>query len=162
MALLEIQDVQLSFGAVRALDGVSLDVPQGALLAIIGPNGAGKTSLFNCISGVYRPEKGRIALDGRPLGSLRPHRIAALGVARMFQNPALFPQLTTLENLLLGRHHLYRSSWWQDILWTPRTRGEEVRHRRRVEEIMDFLHLARYRELPVGILHYGVLQSIEL
>lgn len=162
MTLLDVDSLHLSFGAVRALDGVSLAVPHGSLFAVIGPNGAGKTSLFNCVSGVYRPASGRIRLAGADITRVRPHRVAGLGVARMFQNLALFPQLTALENLLLGRHHLYRSRWWHDVLWTRRTRREEARHRARTEEIIEFLHLERYRDTPVGILPYGVLKRIEL
>lgn len=162
MPLLTVEDVHLSFGAVRALAGVSIEVSGGALHAVIGPNGAGKTSLFNCISGVYRPRPGHIALDGHDITGLAPHRIAGLGVARMFQNLAVFPQLTTIENLLLGRHHLFRSNWWRDLLWSRRTRREEVRHRGKVEEIIEFLHLENYRWMPAGILPYGVLKRIEL
>ncbi|MBE7451329.1 MAG: ABC transporter ATP-binding protein [Kofleriaceae bacterium] len=161
-AFLEIDAIGLSFAGVRALDGVSLAVERGALFAVIGPNGAGKTSLFNCISGVYRPQAGRLALDGRDLGPLRPHEIAGLGVARMFQNTALFENMTVLDNLLVGRNHLYRSAFWSNLLWLPSTRREEVAHRRRVEEIVDFLHLERYRATPVQILPYGVRKRVEL
>ena len=160
--LLEVQDVTLSFGAVRALDGVSLAIPEGSLFAVIGPNGAGKTSLFNCISGLYRPNPGQIRLSGRKITGKPPHRIAGLGVARTFQNLAVFPQLTALENILLGRHHLHRAWWCHDLFGSPRSRREEVRHRTRVEEIMDFLHLERHRDTPAGILPYGILKRIEV
>ena len=150
--LLSIQDVSLSFAGVKALRSVSLEVNEGELVAIIGPNGAGKTSLFNCISGVYRPQSGNITLDGVVLTSRRPDDIASLGVARMFQNLALFDHLTVLENLLLGRHYRYESRWWHDLFWSSRTRAEEVRHRAFVEEIIDFLNLEVYRKTPVGIL----------
>ncbi|MCI0571195.1 MAG: ABC transporter ATP-binding protein [Myxococcaceae bacterium] len=160
--LLDVKDLGLSFAGVRALDGVSLAVPHGALVALIGPNGAGKSSLFNCISGLYRPTSGRVHLDGRDLTLLEPHQVAALGVARMFQNLALFDNLTVLENLLVGRHHLARTGWWHDVLWTGRARREEVAHRRKVEEVIDFLHLERYRRLPVSILPYGVRKRVEL
>jgi branched-chain amino acid transport system ATP-binding protein len=162
MTYLRIDSIGLSFAGVRALDGVSLAVERGALFAVIGPNGAGKTSLFNCISGVYRPQQGKLALDGQDLGALRPHEIASLGVARMFQNTALFENMTVLDNLLVGRNHLYRSSFWSNALWLPSTRREEVAHRRRVEEIIDFLHLERYRAFPVQILPYGVRKRVEL
>jgi branched-chain amino acid transport system ATP-binding protein len=160
--LLQIDDVRLSFAGVRALDGVSLAVDAGELVAIIGPNGAGKTSLFNCISGVYRPQEGRIGFDGHDLLRKRPDHIAALGVARMFQNLALFDHLTVLENLLLGRHTRYDSRWWHDALWLPRARRAEVHHRAHAEQIIDFLNLERYRKTPVGILPYGVLKRVEL
>lgn len=162
MAFVELHQLTLAFAGVRALDGVSLSVDAGALFAVIGPNGAGKTSLFNCLSGVYRPSAGRVALDGRDLGPLSPHRRAALGVARMFQNPALFENMTVLDNLLVGRHHLYRPSFWSNLLWLPSTRREEVRHRARAEEIIDFLDLERYRKTPVQILPYGVRKRVEL
>ncbi len=161
-AHLEIEDVGLWFAGVRALDGVSLAVDRGALVAVIGPNGAGKTSLFNCISGFYRPQRGRIRLSERDITRLPPHRIASLGVARMFQNLALFENLTVLDNLLIGRHHLYRRHFWSNLLWLPGTQREEVAHRRRVEEVIDFLHLERYRATPVLILPYGVRKRIEL
>ncbi len=161
-SLLEVSGLGLSFAGLKALDDVSLRVEPGKLVAIIGPNGAGKTSLFNCISGVYRPQQGSICFGGRDITHLPPHRITALGVGRMFQNLALFEHLTTLENLQLGRHHLYRTSWWHDALWSPRARREEIAHRERVEQIIDFLNLERYRKLPVGVLPYGVLKRIEL
>ena len=161
-ALLEVRDITLTFGAVRALDGVSLTIPKGSLFAVIGPNGAGKTSLFNCISGVYRPRPGRVTLSGRNITGKAPHRHAGLGVARTFQNLAVFPQLTTLENILLGRHHLHRAWWCHDLFGLPRSRREEVRHRGHVEEILDFLHLERHRDTPAGILPYGILKRIEV
>ena len=160
--MLEINDVSLAFAGVQALSGVSLEVADGSLTAIIGPNGAGKTSLFNCVCGVYRPQVGRIRLQGREITPLQPFEIAELGVARMFQNLALFEHLTTLENLMLGRHHRYKASWWQNMLWTPSARREEIACRTRAEEVIDFLNLERYRKLPVGMLPYGVLKRIEL
>jgi branched-chain amino acid transport system ATP-binding protein len=162
MAQVEVQALTLAFAGVRALDGVSLTVPAGSLFAVIGPNGAGKTSLFNCISGVYRPGHGRITLDGQDLSSRTPHEIAGLGVARMFQNLALFENMTVLDNLLVGRHHLYRPTFWSNLLWLPSTRREEVAHRRRAEELIDFLDLERYRKIPVQILPYGVRKRVEL
>ncbi len=152
----------MEFDGVRALDGVSLEVAPGELFAVIGPNGAGKTSLFNVVSGFYRPSRGRVVLDGRELAEQPPHQIAQLGVARSFQNLELFPLMTTLENLLVGRHQQFRSTWWSDGLWTGRARREEVRHRARVEEIMDFLDLEAYRWQRVSSLPYGVQKRIEL
>ena len=164
---LTVRDLHLAFAGVKALDGVDLTVAPGALHAVIGPNGAGKTSLFNCISGAYRPQSGHIAFalpshEQTPLIGRRPHHIAAMGVARMFQHPALFPQLTVLENLLLGRHHRYRLGWWHDLLQTPTARRHEIAHRRHVEEIIDFLDLERVRKTPAAILPYGVLKRVEL
>ena len=161
-AKLTIEGLTLSFAGVRALDGVSLAVPAGALFAVIGPNGAGKTSLFNCVSGVYRPSTGKLALDGAQLTEHRPHEIAALGVARMFQNTALFENMTVLDNLLVGRHHLYKPSFASNLWWLPSTRRAEIAHRKRAEEIIDFLDLERYRKIPVQILPYGVRKRVEL
>lgn len=160
--LLSVDSVSLSFAGVRALRDVSLTIGEGEVVAVIGPNGAGKTSLFNCISGVYRPQEGEIRFKGTSLMGRQPHAITAMGVGRMFQNLALFEHLSTLDNLLLGCHHRYESRWWQDALWTRRARDEEIRHRRDVEEVIDFLDLARYRRTPVGTLPYGVLKRIEL
>lgn len=160
--LLDIDSVSLSFSGVKALREVSLSVAEGEVVAVIGPNGAGKTSLFNCISGVYQPQEGDVRFGGTSIMGAPPHEITAMGVGRMFQNIALFEYLTTLDNLLLGCHHRYESRWWQDALWSGRTRAEEVRHRAEVEEVIDFLDLARYRKMPVGILPYGVLKRIEL
>jgi branched-chain amino acid transport system ATP-binding protein len=147
---------------VVALDGVSFAVEEGQLFAIIGPNGAGKTSLFNLISGVYRPRTGRVLFRGEDVRALRPHEIAERGVARTFQNIELFPFMTTVENLLVGRHHLMTTGWLANSLWLPRARRTEAEHRARVEEIVDFLDLERYRELPVTLLPYGVQKRIEL
>ena len=155
--LLQLDRLHLAFSGVKALKGISLEVAPGSLHAVIGPNGAGKTSLFNCISGVYQPQEGTVRFLGEDLSARRPHERSALGIARMFQNLAVFDQLTVLENLLLGRHHLYRSSFWQEALWLPTARAQEVAHRRRVEDVIDFLHLERYRKLPAGMLPYGVL-----
>jgi branched-chain amino acid transport system ATP-binding protein len=160
--LLSVKDIELAFSGVRAIDKVSFEIPKGHLLAIIGPNGAGKTSLFNCISAVYQPQKGSIRFEGRELVGERPYRVAGLGIARMFQNLGLFENLTVLENLLVGRHHLYRTHFWDDLLFSPRARREEIGHRKRAEEIIDFMHLERYRRIPVGILPYGVRKRVEL
>lgn len=159
---IEVRGLSLSFAGLKALQDVNLSAGAGQVLAIIGPNGAGKTSLFNCISGVYRPQQGRILLGDQDLLQHAPHALAGLGVARMFQNLALFDNLTLLENLLVGRHHLYRSNFLQDLLWSGSTRRQEVTHRRRAEEVIDFMHLGRYRKMPVGILPYGVRKRIEL
>lgn len=162
MSHLEIDHISLSFKGIKALTDVSLDVGEGQLFAVIGPNGAGKTSLFNCISGLYRPDTGHVRFAGKELNRLPAHRIAGLGVARMFQNLGLFENLTVMENLLVGRHHLFRNNWLSNIFWSPGSQDEEIKHRKRVEEIVDFLNLERYRIMPVGILPYGVRKRIEL
>ena len=159
---LQIDDLSLSFAGLTALDGVSLDVNAGELFAVIGPNGAGKTSLFNCICGLYRPQRGGIAFRGQPLLPLAAHARADLGLARMFQNVALFEHMTVLENLLVGCHHAVQSNWLVDMLWVGRARREELRLREHVEWTIDFLNLERYRKLPVVILPYGVRKRVEL
>jgi branched-chain amino acid transport system ATP-binding protein len=159
---LSLSGITLHFAGITALDNVDLDVPEGSLYAVIGPNGAGKTSLFNCISGVYSADSGTITFLGEPLRGEPPHRIAARGVARMFQNLALFENLTTLDNLLVGCHHGFTTRWWHDLLWMPETRRQEVAAREIAEEVIDFLELERYRAYPVGLLPYGVRKRIEL
>ena len=161
-ALLKIDGLTLAFAGLVALDDVSLEVPTGQLLAVIGPNGAGKSSLFNCISGVHRPRSGKILLEGRSIVGMSPHRVAGLGVARTFQNLAVFDELTVLSNLMLGRHHLYRSGWLSDTLWLPTTKREEVEHRAKAEEVIDFLRLEKYRFQAAGDLPYGVKKLVEV
>src|SRR6266540_1826005 len=147
---------------VKAIDGVSFSVGERELFAIIGPNGAGKTSIFNVISGVYRPQSGRVEFDGHSLVGQRPHTTAALGVARTFQNVELFSHLTVLENRMLGRHHHIRYGPLSAIVWLGRARREEVANRAAVEDIVDFLELEQWRRLPVGLLPYGVQKRVEL
>jgi branched-chain amino acid transport system ATP-binding protein len=160
--LLQLDAVTLRFSGLTALADVSLDIPAGCIYAVIGPNGAGKTSLFNCVSGVYRPSEGSVHFNGTALTGLTPDRIASLGVARMFQNLALFENLTTLQNLLVGAHHGFRSQWWQDLLWTPTARAQEIAAREQAEQVMEFLELERHRHIPVGVLPYGIRKRIEL
>ena len=160
--LLSIKQLSLSFSGVRALREVSLSAKAGELLAVIGPNGAGKTSLFNCISGVYQPQSGEIWFQEQNLVNQTPHEIARLGVARMFQNLALFEHITVLENLLLGRHRHYESGWATDAIWSGRARSEEMRNREHAEHLIDFLNLEAVRKTPVGILPYGILKRVEL
>ena len=160
--VLEVRDVSLSFGQVKAINGVSFDVNADELFAIIGPNGAGKTSIFNVISGVYRPQEGGVALHGQSLLGQAPADIAHRGVARTFQNIELFANLTVIDNLMLGRHQHIDYGTLAALLWGGRARKEELRHRRAVEEIIDFLELAAWRALPVGMLPYGVQKRVEL
>ncbi|WP_436697861.1 ABC transporter ATP-binding protein [Nocardioides sp. BYT-33-1] len=160
--VLEFEDVHLSFGAVKAVNGVSFTVGEDELFAVIGPNGAGKTSIFNVLSGVYRPQRGRVALHGTSLLGMRPPAIARLGMARTFQNIELFANLTVLDNLMLGRHQHIGYGTFAALAWVGRARNEELRHRRRVEEIVDFLELEQWRKLPVGLLPYGVQKRVEL
>jgi branched-chain amino acid transport system ATP-binding protein len=164
--ILRFEDVRLRFAGVKAIDGVSFEVGRRELFAIIGPNGAGKTSIFNVISGVYRPQSGRVVFSPEgndvDLVGLRPHRVAALGVARTFQNVELFAHLTVIENLMLGRHHHIRYGPLSAIVWLGRARRAEIANRMVVEEIIDFLELEQWRRLPVGLLPYGVQKRVEV
>jgi branched-chain amino acid transport system ATP-binding protein len=160
--LLEVQNLTLRFGGVAALSDVSFDVGHDELFAVIGPNGAGKTSIFNCLSAVYRPQAGSMLFDGHQIVGERPTRLAQLGMGRTFQNVALFAQLTLVDNLLLGRHHLMRSGFTAGALWFGRARREEVEHRAKVEEIVDLLELTPYRREPAGLLPFGIQKRIEL
>jgi branched-chain amino acid transport system ATP-binding protein len=161
-AILELDDVHLSFAGVRAIDGISLSVGRQELFAVIGPNGAGKTSIFNVLSGVYRPQRGRVVFDGEDIVGKRPHAIAARGMARTFQNVELFANLTVLDNLMLGRHTHISYGPLSAIAWLGRARRQEVEARRHVEDIIDFLELEQWRRLPVGLLPYGVQKRVEL
>jgi branched-chain amino acid transport system ATP-binding protein len=162
MNVLRVDDVHLAFKGVQAVSGVGFEVGPAELFAIIGPNGAGKTSVFNVISGVYRPQRGRVEFLGESLLRLRPHVIASRGIARTFQNIALFEHLTVLDNLMLGRHQHIRYGAAAAFLWRGRARRQEIEHRRFVEEIVDFLELEQWRTLPVGLLPYGVQRRVEL
>jgi branched-chain amino acid transport system ATP-binding protein len=160
--ILELDDVHLSFAGIKAIDGVSFSVKAGELFAIIGPNGAGKTSIFNCISGAYHPQVGSIEFQGQSLLGLKPNKIADLGVARTFQNIELFPQLTVLDNLMLGRHQHIRYGTPAAMLRIGKAAREEARHREIVEGIIEFLDIAQYRRSFVAMLPYGIQKRIEL
>jgi branched-chain amino acid transport system ATP-binding protein len=160
--LLEVDDVRLSFKGVKAIDGVSFNVDDGELFAIIGPNGAGKTSLFNSINQVYAPEEGDIRWKGESLMGLKPNKTAELGIARTFQNIALFPHMTVIENLLTGRHIRMRSSWLAGSVWLGKAKREEIENREIVEDIIDFLEIEQWRKYPVGLLPYGIQKRVEL
>jgi branched-chain amino acid transport system ATP-binding protein len=159
---LDVSGVTLHFGGVTALENVSFHIDAGELFGIIGPNGAGKTCILNCLNGVYHPDKGTGLLDGRDLFSMRPAETAEAGVGRTFQNLALFANLSVIDNLMLGRHHLMKTGPVAGALWWGPARREEIVHRRRCAEIMDLLDLGAYRHHPVGILPYGIQKRIEL
>lgn len=161
MSILNIQDVSLSFGGIRALTGISISVETGELYAVIGPNGAGKTCLLNCITGFYKPQNGSIFFDGNNIRRLRPDQIAKLGVARTFQNVELFANMNVIENLLLGRHNHFRSGFFANALQGYFS-AEETVHRRKVEEIIDFLEMEKWRKHMVSSLPYGVRKRVEL
>ena len=155
-------DLHLRFGGVVALAGVSIDVERGEIFAIIGPNGAGKTSLLNAVSGLYRPQRGRITLEGRDITGLAPYRVAKLGVARSFQNIELFAGMSVLDNLMLGRHVHMRGGVLDGAVYWGRARAEEVRNREVVEDIIDFLEIEHIRKHVVGTLPYGLQKRVEL
>jgi branched-chain amino acid transport system ATP-binding protein len=160
--LLAVSDLAIAFGGIRALAGIDFTVGARTLVSIIGPNGAGKTTLFNCICGLYRPDRGTIRFRGHVLNGLTPDAIARLGIARTFQNIELFRLSTTLENVLLGRHLHFRAGFFSAALGGPAWRREEVRHRRRAEEILDFLDLQSARNRRVGDLPLGRQRLVEI
>jgi branched-chain amino acid transport system ATP-binding protein len=159
---LEVDDVSVRFGAVRALSDVSFRVEPGDVHAIIGPNGAGKSTMFNVLSGVYKVSSGRVRYGDALLTSLRPHQIARLGIARAFQNIALSGAQTVTENLLLGRHSLTKAGFLSSGLRLPRATREAKRHTERVREIAEFLDLGDKLDIPVGVLSYGDQKRVEV
>jgi branched-chain amino acid transport system ATP-binding protein len=160
--LLAVDNVSLSFGGVRALRDVSFDIRKGEIRAIIGPNGAGKTSMLNVINGFYHPQDGVITFKGKRRHDMRPYLAASQGIARTFQNVALFKGMSTLDNIMAGRSLKMRRGFvWQLFRHGP-AMLEEVRHRRRAEDIIDFLQIAHIRKIPVGQLPYGLQKRVEL
>ena len=160
--LLEVDGITLRFGGVTAIDDVSFDVQPGELFAIIGPNGAGKTSIFNTISQVYRPQEGNIRFRGESLMGQRPDKVAELGIARTFQNIELFPQMNVIDNLLTGRHIRMKGTIFSGAMWWGPAKKEEIENRRKVEDIIDFLEIERWRKYPVALLPYGFQKRVEL
>ena len=162
MSSLAVENLTLRFGGLTAIDNVSFEVRRGEVFTLIGPNGAGKTSIFNVISRFYRPSAGRLAFEDRDITEIPAHEVARLGIARTFQNIELFDNATVLENLLVGRHRHRTTRTWEELLFLPKVRRAEYAHRRRVEEIIDFLDLQRYRDQLIGSLPYGVRKICEL
>ena len=160
--LLSVKDISLRFGGVRALTDVSFDIHEGEIFAIIGPNGAGKSSMLNCINGFYHPQEGTITFKGAERRQMRPHEAAAQGISRTFQNIALFKGMTTLENVMTGRMLKMRSSLVEQALYFGRGKREEIAHREKVEEVIDFLEIQAIRKTPVGRLPYGLQKRVEL
>jgi branched-chain amino acid transport system ATP-binding protein len=160
--LLEVDNIVLRFGGVTAIDDVSFHVDPAELFAIIGPNGAGKTSIFNSISQVYRPQEGDIRWKGESLMGLRPDEVARRGIARTFQNIALFGHMTVLDNLLTGRHVRMEGNWATAMIWWGKSKREEMANRARVEDIVDFLEINEWRKHPVALLPYGIQKRVEL
>jgi len=160
--VLSVENVSLSFGGVKALQGVSFDVREHEVRAIIGPNGAGKSSMLNVINGVYHPQQGIIRFRNREFRDMDSHSAASLGIARTFQNIALFKGMTVLDNILTGRNLKMRCNFLQQALWLGPARREELEHRRAVEQIIDFLEIQHIRKTPVGKLPYGLQKRVEL
>ncbi|SUB02621.1 Lipopolysaccharide export system ATP-binding protein LptB [Pannonibacter phragmitetus] len=160
--LLKVDNVSLSFGGVKAITNISFDIRKGEIRAIIGPNGAGKTSMLNVINGFYHPQQGTITWRGTARSKMRPYDAAAQGIARTFQNVALFKGMSTLDNIMSGRSlKMHRNFFWQLLHYGP-ARDEEIEHRRKVEDIIDFLEIQAIRKTPVGKLPYGLQKRVEL
>ena len=160
--LIEAENISISFGGIKAVDGVTFSVAVGEIFAIVGPNGAGKSTIFNLISRIYEPTGGRLIFQGEDITNVPPHTIAGRGIARTFQNIELFEHATVLDNLLIGRHCRARPNLFAEMLFTPGVRREELRHRAAVEEVIDFLNLANYRDQRISGLPYGVRKVVEL
>ena len=161
--LLDVRDISLRFGGLKALSEVAFSVEKGELFSIIGPNGAGKTSLLNCISGRYSPSDGRIDFEGRDITRLKPNKRAAIGIGRTFQNLALFHHMSVLDNILVGRHHLLKNNFLSGALyWFGGAQKEELQHRKAVEDVIDFLDIQHVRKATAGTLSYGLRKRVEL
>jgi branched-chain amino acid transport system ATP-binding protein len=159
---LRIENLSLSFGGVKALDHVSMEIRDNEILAIIGPNGAGKTALLNCINGFYKPQQGEVWFDGRRITRMRPDKLAKLGIARTFQNIELYAGLTTQDNIMAARHLLMRQNFIAGALYYGWAQREEIEHRKTVEEIVDFLEMGPIRKRVVAVLPYGLRKRVEL
>ena len=160
--ILEVRDISLAFGGVKALSDISFDVREHEIRAIIGPNGAGKSSMLNCINGVYQPQQGSIALRGRTFHHMNSRQVAEMGVARTFQNLALFKGMSVLDNIMTGRNLKIRSNLLLQALRIAPAQREEMRHRESVEHIIDFLEIQAHRKTPVGQLPYGLQKRVDL
>lgn len=162
MKILSVENLTISFGGVLAINDVSLDVNEGEILSVIGPNGAGKTTIFNCINRLYKPSGGRIMFRGQDILKLKAHQVGSLGIARTFQNIELFTNMTVTENILLGRHIFRRTGLFSQAVFYGEARREEIEHRRKAEEVIDFLDLQAHRNKRIGNLPYGVQKLVEL
>ncbi len=162
MTLLNADNVSVSFGGVHAVRDVSFEVAAGEVYSIIGPNGAGKTTLFNLVSRLYDVDAGAITFDGDAITHLAPHQIAELGIARTFQNTELFERETVLKNLLIGHHVHRKTALWQELLFLPKVRAQDLGFRQQVEDVIDLLDLQSYREQVIGNLPYGVRKMVEI
>ena len=160
--ILKLDNISLSFGGVKALTDISFDVRAHEIRAIIGPTGAGKSSMLNVINGVYHPQQGTITFHGNVRRDMNPHEAAAQGIARTFQNIALFKGMSVLDNIMTGRNLKMKASFLEQAIWIGRAQREELLHRRKVEEVIDFLEIQHIRKTPVGRLPYGLQKRVEL
>ena len=161
--MLELQNISVHFGGIKALNDVSFKVEKESLFSIIGPNGAGKTSLLNVISGRYKPKSGDLLFKGKNITNFHPNTRPDLGIGRTFQNLALFDHMTVLENIYIGRHHLLRSNFFSGaIYWLSGAKNEEVNNRKEAEKILDFLEISNIRKSTAGTLSYGLRKRVEL
>ncbi len=156
------EDIHLSFDGIKALDGIDFSVKRGQVISIIGPNGAGKTCLINCITGYYRPKRGRILYQEQNILGLKPHKIARLGISRTFQNPTIYPNMTALDILMAARYIHTKATMLDSMLYFGRSRREELESRRIVEEIVSFVHIEELRKIPVAIMSYGQRKQVEI
>lgn len=161
-SLLRVEGLSKRFGGVEAVSGVSFHVGRGEIYSLIGPNGAGKTTTFNMISGIVPPSSGTVHFDGRAITGIPSHRMPRMGIGRTFQNLAVFKHATVVQNLLVGRHCHMRTNVFDAAWFLGRARREELEHRRKVEEIIDFLEIEDIRDMPVGALSYGMQKRVEL
>ena len=162
MTFFKTENISIDFGGISAVNNVSFDVEKGTIFTIVGPNGAGKTTIFNIISRIYNPTLGRITFEDKDITHLPAHQVVNLGIARTFQNIELFEHATVLHNLLIGRHIYYRSTLFSDLLFLPSVKRMELKHRRKVEDVIDFLDLQHYRNQLIQNLPYGVRKIVEL
>ncbi len=160
--ILDLKGISLSFGAMRVLNNISFNVKQGEIRSIIGPNGAGKSSMLNVINGVYHPQEGEITFRGEVRKEMKVHEAAGFGIARTFQNIALFKGMSTLDNIMTGRNLKMKSSMLSQAIYWGKAQKEEIKHRKKVEEIIDFLEIQAIRKTPVGRLPYGMQKRVEL
>jgi branched-chain amino acid transport system ATP-binding protein len=160
--IIDLQNISLRFGGVKALTNISFDVREHEIRAIIGPNGAGKSSMLNVINGVYSPQEGEIIFRGQHFKNMNPHAVAMAGVARTFQNIALFKGMTVLDNIMTGRNLKMKATFIEQMIWFGRAQKEEMFHREKVEEIIEFLEIQHIRKTPVGRLPYGLQKRVEL
>ena len=160
--ILILENITLSFKGVKAITDISFNVYEGEICSVIGPNGAGKSSMLNVINGVYIPQEGRITFDGRQFKKMRPHTAATMGIARTFQNIALFKGMSVLDNIMSGRNLMMKATFWENALSIGRAKREELEHREEVEKIIEFLGLQSLRKTPVASLAYGLQKRVEL